>query len=134
MACDRLWQEIRSDAEAMHSEDGAAADESMDLDAADLVDFQEIRVILSDSLQRSILQWPSLDESLAAHLASKLSSDSVPPERWRSLLLSCFVTGSSWSGESVRDAVRKDLMSIKVRPIICLSQSVSGQRQAMEMA
>ena len=120
MASDCIWQEIRNDAEAMNREGGPVGN---DIDMVmDAIDTEEIRAILDGSLQNSILRWRSLDESLAAHLASKLSSDSVPFERWRSLLLSCFTKGSSWSGESVHDLVRKDLMAIKVSDT-CLFQS-----------
>lgn len=106
---DMVWLEIRRDAEQMSREESEAL---LGLEASEL---------LPGILESSVLKWGSLEEALAAHLASKLSWDVAPSHRWYSLLLKSFTQGASACGTRIPNLIREDLTAIKERDPACPS-------------
>lgn len=109
ISVDLIWREIRSDALQMGREENELF---LDMGASEL---------LAGILQSSVLQWHTLEEALAALLASKLSSDSAPKHRWHSILRTAFSKGSSLSGTPIQSLILEDLIAIKERDPACPS-------------
>lgn len=105
---DSIWNSIRRDAQEMANEQAGL----LDAIASDL---------LPGILESSILKWSSLEEALAAHLASKLSFVAAPADRWQRILSIAFTRGVSTRGDHVTDLIRKDLTAIKERDPACPS-------------
>ncbi|KAH7300948.1 hypothetical protein KP509_23G005100 [Ceratopteris richardii] len=106
---DIVWEDIRKDAEEMCNERN---EDSLDVEASEL---------LHGIVKRSILDRGSLEEALSAHLASKLSWDAAPFERWHAILLKSFTSGMSHCGKAIRNLMRDDLIAIKERDPACPS-------------
>lgn len=106
---DTVWLDIRRDAEEMGREESEAL---LGLEASEL---------LPGILESSVLKWGSLEEALAAHLASKLSWDAAPSHRWYAILFKSFTQGASSAGMLIQNLIREDLTAIKERDPACPS-------------